>query len=73
MLNDSKRRELLGLSLLALSVFTLLSLIPVSAIPNGNNLFAGGNIMGVLGRWFAVASYGVFGAGALAVPLIFLL
>jgi S-DNA-T family DNA segregation ATPase FtsK/SpoIIIE len=71
MLNEKKRRELLGLSLLALSVFTLLSLIPVTAIPT--NLFASGNIMGVLGRWFAAGSYGLLGLGALSIPIIFVL
>ncbi len=70
MLNEKKRRELLGLSLLALSVFTLLSLIPLA---DANTRFASGNIMGVLGRWFAAAAYGVFGIGALSIPIIFLL
>ncbi|HEY0673414.1 MAG TPA: DNA translocase FtsK 4TM domain-containing protein, partial [Longimicrobiales bacterium] len=73
MLNEKKRRELLGLSLLALSIFTLLSLIPSSAIPNGNEVFASGNIMGVLGRLFAAGAYGIFGVGALSIPIIFLL
>ena len=72
MLNEKKRRELLGLSLLALSVFTLLSLIPLDIIP-GREVFASGNIMGVLGRWFATAAYGVLGIGALSIPLIFVL
>src|SRR5215216_4601206 len=71
MLNENKRRELLGLSLLALSVFTLLSLIPVSALPRGAGIFAAGNIMGVLGRWFARLSYGLLGVGAVAIPLGF--
>ena len=69
MLNERKRRELLGLSLLALSVFTLLSLVPVS----GSGVFATGNIMGVMGRWFAHAGYGVLGAGALMIPIGFAL
>jgi S-DNA-T family DNA segregation ATPase FtsK/SpoIIIE len=73
MLNEKKRRELLGLSLLALGVFTLLSLIPVSVIPNGTNIFASGNIMGVLGRVFANIAYGVFGVGALSIPIIIVL
>jgi S-DNA-T family DNA segregation ATPase FtsK/SpoIIIE len=73
MLNEKKRRELLGLSLLALSVFTLLSLIPVSAIPNGTSTFASGNIMGVLGRVFANLAYGTFGVGALSIPIIIVL
>ena len=73
MLNEKKRRELLGLSLLALSVFTLLSLIPLAALPSGGDVFASGNIMGVLGRWFAAASYGVLGIGAVTIPIIFAL
>ena len=72
MLNENKRRELLGLSLLALSVFTLLSLVPLDIIP-GSDVFASGNVMGVLGRWFASAAYGVLGIGALAIPLILVL
>ena len=73
MLNEKKRRELFGLSLLALGVFTLLSLVPISIIPNGTNVFASGNIMGVLGRLFASAAYGLFGIGALSIPIIFAL
>src|SRR5688572_16811863 len=68
MLNDKKRAELLGLSLLALGVFTLLSLIPVGTVPRGDGVFAAGNIMGVLGRWFATAAVGVFGVGAAMIP-----
>src|SRR5687768_13429735 len=71
MLNERKRRELLGMSLLALSVFTLLSLLPVSVLPRGEQLFATGNVMGVLGRWFAEAGYRVLGVGALTIPLAF--
>jgi len=69
-MNEKKRRELLGLSLLALSVFTLLSLIPVTSIPRLDDVFATGNIMGVLGRWFAQFGIGVLGIGVVAVPLI---
>lgn len=71
MLNDKKRGELLGLSLLALSVFTLLSLIPTAIMPSAAGMFATGNIMGVLGRWFAHAGYRILGAGALAIPVVF--
>jgi DNA segregation ATPase FtsK/SpoIIIE, S-DNA-T family len=70
MLNDKKRRELLGLSLLALSIFTFLSLVPVVSIPRAADIFATGNVMGVLGRWFAFASYSVLGIGALTIPVI---
>lgn len=64
-MNEKKRRELLGLSLLALSVFTLLSLIPVSE----SGAFATGNIMGVMGRGFAHLGYGGLGLGAWAIPI----
>lgn len=64
-MNEKKRRELLGLSLLALSVFTLLSLIPVS----GSGVFSTGNIMGIMGRGFAYLGYGILGAGAWAIPI----
>ncbi len=73
MLNEKKRRDLLGLSLLALGIFTLLSLIPVSIFDAGNAVFASGNIMGVLGRFFARAAYGTLGIGALSIPIIFAL
>jgi S-DNA-T family DNA segregation ATPase FtsK/SpoIIIE len=73
MLNETKRRELLGLSLLALAVFTLLSLIPLSVVPSGATLFTSGNIMGALGRWFARVGFGVFGIGALSIPIAFAL
>jgi S-DNA-T family DNA segregation ATPase FtsK/SpoIIIE len=71
MLNEKKRRELLGLSLLALSIFTLLSLIPVASIPRAAGIFATGNIMGVLGRWFADVGFDVLGAGTLVFPIVF--
>ena len=71
MLNEKKRRELLGLSLLGLSIFTLLSLIPVASIPRAAGIFATGNVMGVLGRWFAHAGFGVLGAGTLVFPIVF--
>ena len=72
MVNEKKRRELLGLSLLALGLFTLLSLIPVSFIP-GSAIFATGNIMGVLGRWFANGAFGWLGVGAIVIPFLFVI
>ncbi|MGQ0813518.1 MAG: DNA translocase FtsK 4TM domain-containing protein [Gemmatimonadota bacterium] len=73
MLTDRKRRELLSLSLLALGIFTFLSLVPVASIPRAGGIFATGNIMGVLGREFSDAAYWVLGVGALAIPLVFAL
>ena len=73
MLNEKKRRELLGLSLLALSVFTLLSLIPIASIPRLADVFATGNVMGVLGRGFKHYGIVALGIGIVAVPVIFAL
>jgi DNA segregation ATPase FtsK/SpoIIIE, S-DNA-T family len=69
MLTASQRRQLLGVALLALAVFTTLSLIPI-----GEGWTAGafpeGNIMGVVGATFARAGFRVLGAGVLAVPVL---
>jgi S-DNA-T family DNA segregation ATPase FtsK/SpoIIIE len=68
MLSQRKRRQLLGLGLLALAVFTALSLIPVATI--APDTFPDGSIMGVLGT--AVRDSGVYalGAGFLLVPVL---
>jgi S-DNA-T family DNA segregation ATPase FtsK/SpoIIIE len=64
--NEKTRRELLGLALLALALFTLLSLIPLG----GARSYSGGNIMGLLGAAFAARGSGVFGVGIWAVPAV---
>ena len=66
MWNEKTRRELLGLALLALALFTLLSLIPLG----GARSYSGGNIMGLLGAGFATAGHGLIGIGVWAVPLV---
>ena len=68
MISSSQRRHLLGIGLLALAVFTALSLLPVTAL-GGASLFATGNIMGTLGRWFVAAAGALLGIGVIAVPL----
>jgi len=68
MLTRHQQRQLLGLALLALTVFTTLSLIPLG-FP-GPGAFPEGNVMGVLGRWFAGAGFGTIGAGTLLVPVL---
>lgn len=71
MISSRQRRQLLGIALLALSVFTALSLVPVA--PFGAwalRLFPLDNVMGVLGSLFAAGGYGVFGAGVLLVPVL---
>jgi hypothetical protein len=53
MISSRQRRQLLGIGLLALSVFTALSLIPAVLLGPPGVLFPAGNVMGVLGRLFA--------------------
>jgi DNA segregation ATPase FtsK/SpoIIIE, S-DNA-T family len=68
MLTRHQQRQLLGLALLALTVFTTLSVIPLGE--PGPGAFPEGNVMGVLGRWFAGAGFGAIGAGTLLVPVL---
>ena len=71
MLSSRQRRQLLGLALLALAVFTSLSLVPVAALgETGARWFPQGNIMGVAGRAFASAGVGGLGVGAVALPAL---
>jgi DNA segregation ATPase FtsK/SpoIIIE, S-DNA-T family len=71
MISSRQRRQLLGIALLALSLFTALSLIPV-AVAGGLALrvFPTGNVMGVLGALFHAAGTGLLGVGVLLVPAI---
>jgi S-DNA-T family DNA segregation ATPase FtsK/SpoIIIE len=67
--SSRQRRQLLGIALLALAVFTALALVPVAAL--GGVLlpvFPAGNVMGVLGRLFQAAGSALFGIGVLLVP-----
>jgi len=74
MLNESQRRQLLGLAILALALFVGLSLIPITLFGEAASaLFPDGNIMGVLGAFIARAGFGLFGAGILLVPVVLLL
>src|SRR4051812_3801990 len=64
MLKSKQRLELLGIALLAISVFLALSLIPPSLFGGaGIRAFPEGNLMGVLGRIIADAGVSAFGAG----------
>lgn len=67
MWNEKTRRELRGLALIALALFSLLSLIPVSA--GAGSLFPTGNIMGILGAAFTRASKWTIGLGAWGIPI----
>ena len=71
MVSSKQRRQLLGIALIALAIFTTVSLLPVGALGGAAlRAFPTGNIMGVLGALFADAGVGVFGIGVLAVPLL---
>jgi DNA segregation ATPase FtsK/SpoIIIE, S-DNA-T family len=70
MISSRQRRHLLGIGLLALTVFSALSLLPLSLLGPAAGAFPTGNVMGVLGRFFAYAVYGGLGPGALFIPLL---
>jgi DNA segregation ATPase FtsK/SpoIIIE, S-DNA-T family len=71
MFSSRQRRQLLGITLLALSVFTALSLAPVAVLGGALlRVFPTGNVMGVLGGMFAAAGGSVFGIGVLLVPAV---
>jgi len=74
MLNEKQQRELLGLSLLALALFTALSLVPPGWLgAAGARPFPSGNLMGVVGRLVARGGFRFFGAGMPLVPVLPLL
>src|SRR5690606_33312225 len=71
MISSRQRRQLLGIGLLSLAAFTLLSLIPVSALgDDALRVFSEGNVMGVLGAMFARAGIIAVGIGIIMVPAI---
>jgi S-DNA-T family DNA segregation ATPase FtsK/SpoIIIE len=69
MLNAGQRRQLLGVALLALALFTTLSLVPIGGGWSGR-AFPEGNIMGVVGAALARRGFGALGAGLLGVPIL---
>ncbi|HSL69216.1 MAG TPA: DNA translocase FtsK 4TM domain-containing protein, partial [Longimicrobiales bacterium] len=70
MWNEKIRRELLGLALLALAVFALLSLLPFRS---DNPALDSGNTMGLLGAGFAYAGFTVLGVGVWSLPVLLLI
>ena len=69
MLSTSQRRQLLGVALLALTLFTALSLIPIGGGWSGR-AFPEGNVMGVFGAAIAWHGFEWLGAGLLCVPIL---
>jgi DNA segregation ATPase FtsK/SpoIIIE, S-DNA-T family len=69
MVSSRQRRQLLGIALSALAVFTALSLLPVAAAGGVLlRIFPTGNVMGVLGGLFHRAGAGFLGIGVTLVP-----
>lgn len=64
MLSEEQKRQLLGLCLLVLGVFLVLSIVPPGVFGGaGRQLFPSGNVMGPLGAVFRRIGAGLFGAG----------
>jgi S-DNA-T family DNA segregation ATPase FtsK/SpoIIIE len=71
MLSRSQRRQLLGVTLLALAFFQILAMIPVRALGSAAlGVFPTGNIMGVLGALMSRAGFGLFGVGYFLAPVL---
>jgi DNA segregation ATPase FtsK/SpoIIIE, S-DNA-T family len=71
MISSRQRRQLLGIALLALTVFTALSLVPVMAVGGALlRVFPTGNVMGVLGALFHTGGVSLLGVGVLLVPAL---
>jgi DNA segregation ATPase FtsK/SpoIIIE, S-DNA-T family len=74
MFTASQRRQLLGLALFALALFSTLSLVPLGRFGTPPaRAFPAGNIMGILGAWLAAGTVGVLGAAAILVPVLLLI
>lgn len=71
MFSAHQRRQLLGLALLALALFTVLSLIPLGPLGGrASQLFAQGNIMGPLGALLERWGFGLLGVGLVLMPAL---
>jgi DNA segregation ATPase FtsK/SpoIIIE, S-DNA-T family len=70
MISSRQRRQLLGIGLIGLSVFSALSLLPIVVLGPVGALFPTGNVMGVLGRLFVRSAWALLGPGVLLVPVL---
>jgi DNA segregation ATPase FtsK/SpoIIIE, S-DNA-T family len=74
MLSREQQQEILAVGLLALSLFLLLALLPVSVFGVGAaEWFPSGNVMGVVGGWVQRATAGLFGGPAFFLPILLLI
>ena len=71
MLTREQRREILGMALLALALFVLLSLVPVWLLgPRGMEWFPSGNMMGLAGGTVQGVLVAFLGVSALLAPML---
>jgi S-DNA-T family DNA segregation ATPase FtsK/SpoIIIE len=71
MLNREQQREILAFGLLALSVFLLLTLLPISLLgARADTLFHSGNTMGVVGAAVRRVLVGWFGGSSVLIPAL---
>jgi DNA segregation ATPase FtsK/SpoIIIE, S-DNA-T family len=70
-LTDRQRRELWGLALVALAILLALSHVPLALFGEGvSKVFPFGNVVGVIGRTVAAASWWLWGAVGFIVALL---
>ena len=73
-LGSDQRRELLALALLALALFLLLALVPITALgPRVGAIFPSGNAIGRVGAATADGMWAALGAAAVLIPALLLL
>lgn len=73
MISREQQQEILAIGLLALSLFLVLALIPVSVFPVGAaEWFPSGNVMGIVGGWVQHTLVGLFGGPAFFLPILLL-
>ena len=70
LLTERQRRDLLGLGLALVALFTALSLVPPDVLGDPTTLAPSGNFMGVLGAGFLAGGTAFLGLGIYLVPLI---
>jgi len=68
--DDRVQRVLIGIGLLAVGLFTLLSLIPIAALGAASRSFPSGNLVGPVGAAVAALLVGGLGIGAAIVPFL---
>lgn len=71
MISGHQRRQLLGIALMTLALFTALSLVPLEAFGEAAaGVFPDGNVMGVLGMAVSRGGYAALGFSVLFVPVL---